>query len=144
MPFLHFEAHWFCANILFYDFHTDLNEISWFWKFFIGNYEPNKVLVFIFYKKKRGTNCSKGIHWYVCTYSTIGARLKNLVDELQKKINSKFPRNGTMCKNKWNTLNFDYKKITNYHKWNGIYMCFWDLILCEEKKKFHLLHQFNK
>jgi hypothetical protein len=80
----------------------------------------------------------------VCAYSTIGARLRNLVDELQEKINSKFPRNGTMCKNKWNIFNSDYKKITKYHKWNGIYICFWDLILCEEKKRFHLPHQFNK
>jgi hypothetical protein len=33
MPFLHFDAHGFCMNILFYDFVTNSIEISWYWKF---------------------------------------------------------------------------------------------------------------
>jgi len=33
MPFLHFKAHEFCTNMLFYDFHTKFIEISWYWKF---------------------------------------------------------------------------------------------------------------
>jgi hypothetical protein len=32
MPFLHFEAHEFCMD-MFYNFHTDSTEISWYWKF---------------------------------------------------------------------------------------------------------------
>jgi len=33
MPFLHFEVHGFCTNILFYDFHIDSIEILRQWKF---------------------------------------------------------------------------------------------------------------
>jgi hypothetical protein len=33
MPFLHFEAHRCCMDILFYNFCTDFIEISWYCKF---------------------------------------------------------------------------------------------------------------
>jgi hypothetical protein len=33
MPFLHFESHKFCMEMLFYNFHINSIEILWFWKF---------------------------------------------------------------------------------------------------------------
>jgi hypothetical protein len=33
MPFLHFKAHEFCTNILYYDFHMNSIEILWCCKF---------------------------------------------------------------------------------------------------------------
>lgn len=38
MPFLHFEAHRFCTDILFYDFHIKSIETSWYWKFMMTNH----------------------------------------------------------------------------------------------------------
>jgi len=38
----------------------------------------------------------------------IGTRF---VEKLQQRTKNKFPRNGTMCKDKWNSLNSNYKKI---------------------------------
>jgi hypothetical protein len=48
-----------------------------------------------------------------------------------------------MCKDKWNALKFYFFKFMNYHKMIKIHTYFWDLS-CEEKKRFHLPHQFNK
>jgi hypothetical protein len=45
-----------------------------------------------------------------------------------------------MCKDKWNSFNFDYKKIVDYHKGTNNHTCFWDLVV-EEKDKYHLPHQ---
>jgi hypothetical protein len=38
MLFLHFEAHEFCTNILFYNFHMNPIEISWYWMFVMKNH----------------------------------------------------------------------------------------------------------
>jgi hypothetical protein len=46
-----------------------------------------------------------------------------------------------MCKDKWNSFNFDYKKIYDYHKGTGNHTCFWDLVF-EEKERYHLPHPF--
>jgi hypothetical protein len=48
-----------------------------------------------------------------------------------------------MCKDKWNSLNSDYKKHAIYHKGTRNHICFWDLSF-DEKEKFHLPHQFNR
>jgi hypothetical protein len=42
-----------------------------------------------------------------------------IVEELQKKTKIKNPRSRTMCKDNWNVLNFDYKKLADYHKGIG-------------------------
>jgi hypothetical protein len=42
------------------------------------------------------------------------------VEEVQKVIHAKMPRSGKMCKDKWNGLNFDYKKFLDYHKGIGL------------------------
>ncbi len=42
-----------------------------------------------------------------------------IVDELHKKTKIKNLKNKTMCKEKWNALNSDYKKLTDYHKGIG-------------------------
>jgi hypothetical protein len=38
---------------------------------------------------------------------------------LQATTNSKTPHNGKMCKDKWNCLNGNFKRIYDYHKGNG-------------------------
>jgi hypothetical protein len=53
------------------------------------------------------------------------------------------PRNGKMCKDKWNVLNFDYKKLVHYHKRIRHLPPLWDLTM-EEWEKYHLLCHFNK
>jgi hypothetical protein len=45
-----------------------------------------------------------------------------------------------MCKDEWNSFNFDYKKIIDYHKGIDNHTCFWDLVV-EEKDRYHLPHQ---
>jgi len=41
-----------------------------------------------------------------------------------------------MCKDKWNGLNYDYKKVSNYHSNIGHHIPFWDLTM-EEHEKHH-------
>jgi hypothetical protein len=61
----------------------------------------------------------------------------------QARTRSKISRNGKMCKDKWNSINSDYKKNSNYHKGMGHNTSYWDPSL-EDQDKFHLLKQFNK
>jgi hypothetical protein len=42
-----------------------------------------------------------------------------------------------MCKDKWNSFNFDYKKIIDYHKTTKNHICFWNHVV-EKKDKYHL------
>jgi len=44
-----------------------------------------------------------------------------------------------MCKNKWNGLNFDYKKIFDYHVKTNNHTIFYDLTIKE-----HNYHQLSK
>jgi hypothetical protein len=46
------------------------------------------------------------------------------------------PRNGEMCKDKWNGLNFDYKKLLDYHKGTGHQTSFLELTMEEHKFKY--------
>jgi hypothetical protein len=48
-----------------------------------------------------------------------------------------------MFKDKWNSLNFNYKELADYHKGTRNHICIWDLSF-DEKEKFHLPHQFNR
>lgn len=48
-----------------------------------------------------------------------------------------------MCKDKWNGLNFDYEKVSNYHSNIGHHTPLQDLTM-EEQEKHHLPRQFNK
>lgn len=57
--------------------------------------------------------------------------------DLQKMINMWMMQNGGMCKDKWNKLNLDYKKISNYHKGTSRNISFWDLTI-DKLDKFHL------
>jgi hypothetical protein len=52
-------------------------------------------------------------------------------------------RNGKICKDKWNSINGDYKNISNYHKSMGHNTSYWDLSL-EDWDKFHLSEQLNE
>jgi hypothetical protein len=45
-----------------------------------------------------------------------------------------------MCKDKWNSFNFDYKKIVDYHKGTNNHTHFWDFVV-EKKDKYHLPRQ---
>jgi hypothetical protein len=80
-----------------------------------GNWEPTKVLALISYKHVEQVVQRKLID--TCTHMVSSVQLwEKIVDELQKKIKSKFPRNNTTCKDKWNAFNSYYKKFANYHK----------------------------
>jgi hypothetical protein len=65
------------------------------------------------------------------------------MEELQKIIQFKVPRNKKMCKDKWNGLNYDYKKLLDYHKGIGHHNSFLDLFT-KERNQQHLLQAFNK
>ncbi len=69
--------------------------------------------------------------------------LDKIIEKLQQKTKIKFPRKGTICKNKWNSLNFASKIFVDYHKRTKNHTCFWDLLL-EDIKMFHLPCQFHK
>jgi TRAP-type C4-dicarboxylate transport system substrate-binding protein len=63
-------------------------------------------------------------------------RWEKLAKELQKRIKRKFPRNKTMCKDKWNAPNSNYKKLVDYHKGTRVHTCFWDLFDKEKEVPF--------
>jgi hypothetical protein len=65
-----------------------------------------------------------------------------IVGILEAYIHMWVPKNGKMCKVKWNRFNFNYKKL-DYHKGIGNHILFWEMIT-KEHDKHHLLHQFNK
>jgi hypothetical protein len=48
-----------------------------------------------------------------------------------------------MCKDEWNSLNFDFKKLSYYHKGTSNHTYFWDLLFAD-KEHFHLPCQLNK
>jgi hypothetical protein len=58
-------------------------------------------------------------------------------------MKNKFLKTKTMCKNNWNSLNFDYKNLANFHRRTCNHVSFWELSF-EKKRKIHLPHQFNK
>jgi hypothetical protein len=39
-----------------------------------------------------------------------------IANEIQNVINTQSPQNNKMCKDKWNDLNLNYKKIVDYRK----------------------------
>jgi hypothetical protein len=74
---------------------------------------------------------------------TATQRWDKIVEELQKRTKIKNPRSGTMCKDNWNVLNFNYKKLADYHKGTGNHTSFWELSF-EKKERFHLPFHFNQ
>ncbi len=66
-----------------------------------------------------------------------------IAKELQKKTKIKNPRSETMCKDNWNVLNFDYKKLADYHKGTGNHTNFYELSF-QEKERFHSTLHFNQ
>jgi len=52
-----------------------------------------------------------------------------ITNEFQKVINAHLAWNGKMDKDKWNALNFNFKKIVDYCKGIGHNTSFWDLII---------------
>lgn len=48
-------------------------------------------------------------------------------NDLEQKTQKKFARDGTMCKDKWNSLNSNNKKLIDYHKGIENHTYFWDL-----------------
>jgi hypothetical protein len=52
------KAHWFCTNILFYNFHTYVIEIPWYYKFVMRLGWTNTHVVGFYH----GTNVGVGTH----------------------------------------------------------------------------------
>jgi hypothetical protein len=69
--------------------------------------------------------------------------LDKIIEKLQQRTKIKFSRKGTIFKNKWNSLNFDYNFFVDYHKRTMNHTCDYNLLF-EDKKMFHLPFQFNK
>ncbi len=44
-----------------------------------------------------------------------------------------------MCKDKWDELNLNYKKILDYSKCTNHHISFWDIIVYERDKNFTYL-----
>jgi hypothetical protein len=65
----------------------------------------------------------------------------NFFEELQVITSSKTSCNGKMCKDKWNFLNDNYKKLLYYHESTSHNPSYWEMNL---KEKFHLLRQFSE
>jgi hypothetical protein len=62
---------------------------------------------------------------------------------LQAQTKSKLLENGKMCKDKWNSIHDDYKKISNYQKDTRNNTSYWDL-LAKNQHQHHLPWQFNE
>jgi hypothetical protein len=73
----------------------------------------------------------------------IAHKWDKIAKELQKLTTSRIAHIGKMCKNKWNGLNSDFKKISDYHTWTCHHTSLWELTM-EECNKHHLPRQFNK
>jgi hypothetical protein len=52
------------------------------------------------------------------------------------------PQNSKTCKDKWNGLHLDYKKITDYHKGTDHNIFYWELVV-DECDKLHLPRQID-
>jgi hypothetical protein len=64
--------------------------------------------------------------------------LNKIAKNLEQKTKSKFAKDGTMCKDKWNSLNSIYTKIIDYHKGIKNHTYFWDLSF--NKKEIFIYH----
>jgi hypothetical protein len=62
-----------------------------------------------------------------CTYGTYATTMEQDYGKNTKDCS----RNGKMCKDKWNVLNFDYKKLVDCHKGTRHHASFWDLTMEE-------------
>jgi hypothetical protein len=69
-------------------------------------------------------------------------RWNKIVEDLQVCIHIRVPKNGKMCKDKWNGLNSDYKKLLD-HKGTKNHILFLGDD-CRRTWQHHLLCQFNK
>jgi hypothetical protein len=69
-------------------------------------------------------------------------RWAKIVDDFQNTINEWVPQNVKTCKDKWNGINSNYKKIVDYHKGTGHNTYFWELLI-DERDNLHFPKQFN-
>jgi hypothetical protein len=69
--------------------------------------------------------------------------MNQFFEKLQIVTRSKIACNNKRCKDKWNCLNNDYKKIVNYHKGTYHNTSNWEMSV-ENNKMFHLSMLFNE
>jgi hypothetical protein len=75
----------------------------------------------------------------------ITQRWTNCFENLQVITSSKTSCNGKMCKDEWNFLNDNYKRILDYYEGTSHNTSYWEMNLKEkEKDKFHPLRQSNE
>ncbi len=82
------------------------------------------MLTFISCKHSKHTTMKKSINPWPQMIPT----LNKIIEKLQQITKIKFPRKGTICKNKWNYLNFDYNFFVDHHKRTMNHTCDWDLL----------------
>jgi hypothetical protein len=64
--------------------------------------------------EKNGAFNLERIGWSLLSYGTCHKKWDKITDQLQKITKLKVPHNGKTYKDKWNGLNSDYKKVSNY------------------------------
>ncbi len=107
-----------------------------------GNQDQNEVMVFI--KCKHAEHMAQKELLDPCAHMVFIAQQWNkIAEELQKMVQSKVPRNNKMCKDKWNQLNFNYKKLSNYHQGIGHHTSFQELFK-QECDQCHLPWAFSR
>jgi hypothetical protein len=62
---------------------------------------------------------------------------EKIVEELRMSHSQKNSHNGRRCKDKRNSLNSNYIRVSNFHLSIGHHTPLWDLIM-EEHEKYHL------
>ncbi len=65
-----------------------------------------------------------------------------MANDLQNITKLKVLCNGKMCKDKWNGLNSNYKKIVDYHAGTSHHIPLWDLKI-KNNNRHHFPRQFN-
>lgn len=87
------------------------------------NWDHNEVLAFISYKCIKQATQKALVDPRPQMIPAMQCRYR-ITKELQKKHKISMPMNDTMCKDKWNVLNSNYKKIADYHKGIGNHTSF--------------------
>ncbi len=107
-----------------------------------GNQDQNKVIKPI--KCKHAKRMAQKELLDPCAHMVFIAQQWNkIVEELQKMVQSKVPRNNKLWEDKWNGLNFNYKKLSNYHQGIGHHTSFQELSK-QECDQHHLPWALNR
>lgn len=72
------------------------------------------------------------------TYGAYATTMEQDCKKIAKDRSHEGSKKWKMCKNKWNVMNFDYKKLVDYHKGTKHLPSFWELTM-EKWEEYHWL-----